>query len=107
MDDNTDYDPSEKDLKYLKSQDWEYQLWTPSPALVDKNGFVSHQYVGQKYDPKYFTVADEGWIHDHCEICFKKFCEDEEECEKHGFVSKNQWLCNACYHAFIKQSLFQ
>lgn len=97
-----EYNLSETDLSYLKSLIWEYKDWKPSPALVDKNGFASNQYVGQKYDPNSLTVDKEGWTHDHCEVCWTRLCINKEECETSGYNSANQWLCNSCYNRFIK-----
>jgi hypothetical protein len=91
-------------IDYYKSFDWTFQTWKPTPALIDKNGFPSHQYVGQKFDSNYFTIDSHGWTHDHCEVCWKTLCENNEECETSGFVSGNKWLCISCYNSFIKES---
>ena len=95
---------TKEDIEYFKSLVWAFQKWKPTPALIDKNGFPSHQYLGQKFDSKYFTLDPQGWTHDHCEICSKKLCENNEECETSGFVSSTQWLCVSCYNSLIKES---
>ncbi len=99
----TEYN-NKADIDYYKTLDWTFQVWKPTPALIDKNGFPSHQYVGQKFDPNYLTINPQGWTHDHCEICSKTFCANSEQCETSGFVSGNQWICNSCYNSFIKES---
>ena len=100
----TEYN-NENDVDYYKTLDWTFQAWKPTAALIDKFGTVSHQYVGQKFDSNYLTLAPQGWTHDHCELCSKTLCANEEECETRGFVSDNLWLCNSCYKSFIKESL--
>lgn len=50
---------------------WDLEKWKPTPALIDKNGKTSRQYVGQHFDPKYIDLVPDGWTHDHCEICTK------------------------------------
>lgn len=93
---------NKENIDYYKSLDWVSKNWKPSSALIDKSGFATHQYVGQKYDSNYLTIDPQGWTHDHCEICSKTFCENEEICETHGFVSDNLWICSSCYNCFIK-----
>lgn len=88
-------------IAYFKSLTWTFQSWKCSPALVDKTGFASHQYLGQKFDPDYLTIEPLGWTHDHCEICRKALCENNEEGDTSGFVSNNQWLCVTCYKSHI------
>ncbi len=95
----TEYNKS--DIAYYKSLNWTLQLWKPSAALVDKTGFPSHVYVGQKFDPSYFNLDPEGWTHDHCELCSKTICENPEECETSGYNSGNQWLCISCYNSIL------
>jgi hypothetical protein len=85
------------DIEYLKSLTWTYQTWKPTAALIDKNGFASHQYFGQKFDQDYLTIDPTGWTHDHCEICWKTFCANSLECETSGFASNNLWICPTCY----------
>ncbi len=88
-------------INNLKTFDWNRQSWKPTPALVDRNGFASHQYLGQSFDPKYLTIDPVGWQHDHCEICQKTFCEDSAECEVEGYNSDNLWLCADCFQKYI------
>lgn len=46
---------------------FEFQIWKPRPALIDKAG-QKWLYTGQKYDPKYIQLIEDGWTHDHCEV---------------------------------------
>ncbi len=94
---------NQEDISYFKSLNWKFKIWEPSPALVDKNGFASHQYVGQSFDSNYFTVDPKGWTHDHCELCSKTLCADIDTCETSGYVSDNQWLCSSCYNSHINE----
>ena len=89
-------------IDFLRSLSWAFQRWKPTPALINKNGFPTHQYVGQSFDPAYFTIDPIGWTHDHCVLCSKAICEDQEDCEVSGFTSENQWLCESCYNSTIK-----
>ena len=92
------------DIKYFKSLNFKFETWKPSPALIDRSGFASHQYRGQNFAAGFFTIDPEGWTHDHCEICWKTFCENDDECEKSGFVCENQWICVNCYNVYIKET---
>ena len=92
----------QEDIEYYKTLEWTFQVWKPTPALIDKNGFASHQYRGQKFDPNYLTIDPQGWTHDHCELCSNVLCENEDDGETTGFVSDNLWLCCRCYNSFVK-----
>ena len=90
---------------YLKQLVWTHKVWTPTPALIDKTGGSTSQYIGQGFDPKYFDLVEDGWTHDHCEICgetiYNKKCYGETE----GYEADNgDWICNDCYNLFIKES---
>ena len=90
-------------VNYLRQVTWTFQVWTPMPALNDKNGGSSRPYVGQNYDPNYFDIVEHGWTHDHCEICFQKLSAIIEFAEIEGFTNDNyEWLCKSCFELFFK-----
>jgi hypothetical protein len=78
-------------------------MWKPTPALIDKSGGSSRQYVGQRFDPKYFNLVQDGWTHDHCEICFTTISNKEGYGDTDGHVAENgDWICKECYKLFIE-----
>ncbi|MGY6561049.1 MAG: hypothetical protein ACXITV_02970 [Luteibaculaceae bacterium] len=90
-----------KDLKTLGP--WTLEKWKAGPALVDKNGGTSRQYIGQIYDPNFIDLVPDGWTHDHCEVCSKSISDKErqETSLTQGFKSENSWICEQCYTLFM------
>ena len=90
-------------VDYLRQLSWTLQLWTTRPALIDKKGGSSRPFVGQKYDPNYFDLVDNGWTHDHCEICFQTISDIKDYGDLEGFTNyNNEWVCKSCFDLFIK-----
>jgi hypothetical protein len=93
------------DLKYYRSLDWVFQIWQPSPALIEKKGGGNARlYVGQNFDPKSFDLVEDGWNHDHCEICYETLCDNPESCQTEGYTADHQWLCRKCYGNLFQDS---
>lgn len=103
------------ELAYLTEQilnarniehDWQPKRWTPQPALIEINGGSSQLYHGQKYDPQYFNLVDDGWTHDHCLICFQTISNNSDQNEQvvsEGYTDQfNNWICHNCYSNFIQ-----
>ena len=91
-------------VRNLKSYGtWTLEKWRPTPALIDKNGKTSRQYVGQDYDPKYIDLVSDGWTHDHCEICTKTISDrdDIEDWATQGYRADNRWICEECFNLFM------
>ena len=92
-------------VEYLRQLTWTYKIWKPTPALIDKSGGSSSQYMGQNFDPKYFDLVEDGWTHDHCEICFQTISNKEGYGDMDGYEANNgDWVCKDCYSLFIKPS---
>jgi hypothetical protein len=90
-------------ISFLKPLAWTHKVWTPTPALIDKTSGSSRQYVGQKFDAKYFDLVPDGWTHDHCEICYETISNKEGYGDNEGYEADNgDWICNDCYNLFIK-----
>jgi len=90
-------------IDYLRQLTWRYKQWLPSPALIDKSGGSSQQYVGQKFDSKYFDLIEDGWTHDHCEICFATISNKPDYGGSDGYVAENSdWVCRECFALFIQ-----
>jgi hypothetical protein len=90
---------------HLRQFTWTYRAWKPTPALIDKSNGSSRQYVGQTFDPKYFDLVNDGWTHDHCEICAQTISDKNGYGDNEGYVSENgDWLCNGCHKLFIEPS---
>ncbi len=85
-------------LDYLRSMKWKFVIWKFSPALIDKSGGTVRQYLGQKFDEKYFDLVEDGWTHDHCEICNEEITDEDK-----GYQAEdNDWVCESCYELLIK-----
>ena|SRR5438093_1377877 len=95
-------------LGYLRQLIWTYKVWMPTAALIDKSGGSSSQYVGQKFDPKYFDLVEDGWTHEHCEICYQRITNIEDYGDEDGYEAQNgDWVCKECYNLFIKPNDIQ
>lgn len=95
-------------VDYLRQLKWTYKIWKPTPALIDKSGGSSRQYLGQQFDPKCFDLIEDGWTHDHCEICFTTISNKAGYGETEGYVTENDdWICEECYSLFIKPDAVQ
>jgi len=82
----------------IDKKDWEFKKWFFRPALVEKSGGGSSLYVGQKFDSAYFDLVENGWTHDHCEICFKTITDTKsEESEDCGYFYNGDWICESCF----------
>ena len=81
------------DLKWARKLEWKETRWKPKPALIEKNSGNSQIYKGQKYDSKFFNLVENGWEHDHCDICTERINEDDNIYESgHQIICKNCWL---------------
>jgi hypothetical protein len=90
-------------VDYLRQLTWTYKIWTPTPALIDKSSGSSRQYVGQTFDSKYFDLVEDGWTHDHCEVCFQTISNIEGYGDSDGYKGDSgDWICKDCYALFIK-----
>lgn len=95
------YKDVEEPIKWARSQTWEKKKWKPRPALVSSSEVSD--YTGQKYDSESFILAETGWTHDHCEICWWEIRESDEEELGIGFTTDgHSWVCSECYHQFIE-----
>jgi hypothetical protein len=91
-----------KEIIDLRESTWTYKIWTPTPALIDKSDGSSRQFVGQKFDPQYFTLDNAGWTHDHCEFCSQTISNIDGYGDTDGYISNNDWICKNCYRKFIE-----
>lgn len=86
----------------LKVTRFELQVYKPSPALIDKSGKSSRPYIGQNFDPQYFDILENGWDHDHCEICSTKISAEEiDENQTIGYFNGGLWVCKSCYELIL------
>jgi len=88
-------------VKQFKNEGtWTLKQWKRTPALNDKSGGSSRQYVGQTYDPKYIDLVQDGWTHDHCEICTRTIS-DTDDWDTQGYNLYNLWICDKCFNLFM------
>ena len=88
-------------VDWVCEQEWSKRKWKPRAALVSKG--KTSEYVGQKYNPEYTKLVEDGWSHDHCEICWWTLCESEDAEEGEGYTTPDgrYWVCTECYEQFI------
>ena len=53
---------------------------------------------------KKYVPYREGWEHDHCEFCGRKFMQNDPEALEAGYVTDDNyhWVCKDCYGDFKK-----
>lgn len=93
-----DKDVFNEDIEYFSTISWTFKRWKAIPALKDKSGGNTSLFIGQKYDPKYIEFIEDGWTHDHCEICKSYLTESDDIKEQYGYYGNNgTWICYECY----------
>jgi hypothetical protein len=86
----------------LKGTTFHHMKWKPRPALVDKKGKTTRLYTGQKFDPNYIDLVEDGWTHDHCQICFVSIGKQENQyTQSEGYFDGYDWLCKSCFETFL------
>jgi len=95
-----EFDSFLEEVNDLRSLDWDYRVWKPTPALVDKSGTIS-QYTEQQYDSSFFILEPTGWTHDHREFCSHVISDIEGYRDLTGYEVNKYWLCNDCYNMLI------
>lgn len=79
---------------------WEQKQWHPGPALVQPSGTVT-QYTDRPYDATKYTLVQDAWDHDHCEICFWKLYQTNDAEHNIGYTDGRNWVCTECYTQFL------
>jgi hypothetical protein len=86
----------------LKGTDFHFMKWKPRPALVDKKGKTKWLYTGQKFDPTYIDLVEDGWTEDDCQICYVNIGENEYQyTQTEGYFNGFDWVCKSCYEALM------
>jgi hypothetical protein len=86
----------------LKGSNFQFMKWKARPALIDRNGKTTRLYTGQKFDPNYIDLVEDGWTHDHCQICFGSIGEHENEyTQTEGYFDGYDWVCKSCYDTIL------
>ena len=84
------------ELKWARKKEWTKTIWKPKSALVELKGNSSREYIGQKFDKKYFEIKKDGWNHEHCDLCAIGIFENDTV-----NISENQIICENCHSEFI------
>lgn len=90
-----------KTADVTESVEWaREQKWIARAALISKGS--ASDYVGQKYNPEHTELVEDGWSHDHCEICWWTLTESDNPDEGEGYTTDgHRWVCTECYEKFI------
>jgi hypothetical protein len=91
-----------ENVSHLRQLEWTFKKYQATPALIEKSNGSSRPYVGQQYESNYFDLVQDGWTHDHCEICSIPLCESPDAGKIEGYNTNNVWLCKICYEHFIE-----
>ena len=89
-------------VEWCLTQTWRRETWKPTAALVHKKGGTVSQYRGQKFDPDKIDLVEDGWSHDHCEICWWTLRESDDPDDGVGYRNEtNGWICSECFEQFV------
>jgi len=90
-------------IEEIEKDHYTFKNWFPRPGLKEKNtDFVSRLYIGQSYDKNQFDLVENGWINDHCEICFQTIGEEANEyVETSGYFDGYDWICKSCFEELV------
>ncbi len=87
-------------VEWAREHQWIKQKWVARAALMSKGS--ASDYVGQKYNPEQTEFVEDGWNHDHCEICWWSLHEDDDPEHGEGYTTNGyQWLCTECFNQFL------
>lgn len=72
----------------------------PPVSRDDGEWYASIQYTGQPFDPDEYEFVDEGWDHEHCEVCWVRI---EEGMSYWTSVTPRPFveLCEACHARIV------
>ena len=90
-------------IKEIEKENYSFKNWFPRPGLKEKNtDFVSRLFIGQSYDKNHFDLVEDGWINDHCEICFNTLGDEPTEyVEISGYFDGYDWICKSCFEDLV------
>ena len=65
--------------------------------ITNQEAYLKDQLL---YHRKYSMYSQE-WDHDHCEFCFERFSENDQETNI-GYCTKDKyyWICEECFNDF-------
>jgi len=87
----------------LRNNEFRFTKWFPRPALIEKNRKTSWLYTGQRFDPKFIELVQDGWTHDHCQICSTTLSENANQHSfTEGYFDNYDWVCKSCYELILK-----
>jgi Clp amino terminal domain, pathogenicity island component len=75
---------------------WERRLSVPRAALVKRGSGEVMLYTGQPYDCAMFDLAEDGWKHDHCVVCWQSLYAEDRPDQSFGYTNGQEWLCETC-----------
>jgi len=94
------YEDVREAIEQVRNRKWTRQKWKPRAALVSRGKVTD--YWGQKYDPQCTQLVEDGWTHDHCEICWWTLSDSDEPEQGEGYTTDgHSWICEECFFQFI------
>ena len=88
-------------VEWVRKLKWKKKKWIARAALASKGS--TSDYVGQKYNLEKTKLIEDGWSHDHCEVCWWTLCESDNPEEGEGYTTNGHtWLCGECFENFVQ-----
>jgi hypothetical protein len=88
-------------IESAKEAHWILRAWKPRAALISRDH--ASDYHGQKFDPNLTKLVENGWSHDHCEICWWSLHESDDPVHGEGYTTDGHaWICTECFKQFIE-----
>jgi hypothetical protein len=91
----------EDDIEECLQEKWRREKWKKRAALVSRDGGAQSLYIGQRFDVTRFELQEEGWTHDHCEICGFTLAEGDDPESSEGYTDGFRWICVECFDKLL------
>jgi hypothetical protein len=87
----------------------EYEPQTPLPTEGSEFYFVGWWGQDQldlaqsdiKALTRYRFVSNDPEDHDHCRLCWKSICAEDDDCDREAYTNGNESVCFECYDKYI------
>jgi hypothetical protein len=96
-----------RQVEDLRKLSWRLCEWHSQPALFGIADHTLQRFHGQPFDRSQFKVVENGWDHDHCELCWAKITDlpglDAKHFGEAYTDGGDQWLCQPCFERVIRR----
>lgn len=85
---------------------WERKPWQARDVVFEKNGKRFSFDISLAKDTEKYLLVKGWWKKDPCAVCGWELFESEDSRHGTGFTNGESWVCEECYHRFIKGDYF-